>query len=68
VDRIDARLTAEGYAPTRGVHADAAWVEVLDPDGIALRFAHPTASRDFFGVAGDGLYSEPRLTLPDRAT
>jgi catechol 2,3-dioxygenase-like lactoylglutathione lyase family enzyme len=59
-------LTARGFAPTTGVHADAAWVEVVDPDGIAIRFAWATAAPGFFGVMtdGTGFYDEPRLTVP----
>jgi hypothetical protein len=32
------RQQQSGFSPTRGEHADGAWVEVLDPDAIALRF------------------------------
>jgi catechol 2,3-dioxygenase-like lactoylglutathione lyase family enzyme len=62
---IQRRLEAGGFAPTAGSHADAAWVEVLDPDGIALRLAALTAKPHFFGVTPDGFYDTPRLTLPE---
>jgi catechol 2,3-dioxygenase-like lactoylglutathione lyase family enzyme len=61
---IRRRLAADGFAPTAGSHADASWVEVLDPDGIAVRLAVPTAKPHFFGVTPDGFYDAPRLTLP----
>lgn len=64
LDAIRRRLAADGFAPVAGSHADAAWVEVLDPDGIAVRLAVPTAKPHFFGVTPDGFYDEPRLTLP----
>jgi catechol 2,3-dioxygenase-like lactoylglutathione lyase family enzyme len=38
LDAVFARLQRDGFSPTRGEHSDGAWVEVLDPDGIVLRF------------------------------
>jgi catechol 2,3-dioxygenase-like lactoylglutathione lyase family enzyme len=61
LERIRQRITAAGYAPVAGEHADAAWLEVVDPDGMALRFAVPTAKPHFFGVTPDGFYDTPRL-------
>jgi hypothetical protein len=59
--RIRERITAAGYASTAGEHADAVWLEVVDPDGMCLRFAVPTAKPVFFGVTADGFYDTPRL-------
>jgi catechol 2,3-dioxygenase-like lactoylglutathione lyase family enzyme len=70
LDRVRARAQALGYRPTGGEHADAAWVEVVDPDGIATRFAVLTSPRaTFMGVVfhEDGSathYDMPRLELP----
>lgn len=64
LQRLHDRFAAEGFAPTAGEHADAAWVEVVDPDGIATRFAVPHIARHFVGVRPDGFYETPRLALP----
>lgn len=61
VRRVRARLTAAGFAVDEGEHADAAWLEVIDPDGIALRFAVAHAEPQFIGVTPDGFYHRPRL-------
>jgi catechol 2,3-dioxygenase-like lactoylglutathione lyase family enzyme len=69
LDRIHAHAAALGYAPTRGTHRDAAWVEVIDPDGIATRFACSSVeSATFTGVHFDTdgasvFYHEPKLKL-----
>lgn len=68
LDRIRARAAALGYRPTSGEHLDAAWVEVVDPDGIATRFAFPTFPKRFVGARfhRDGrtsLYEAPHLSL-----
>ena len=63
LDRIFDRLRAQGFGPTRGEHADAAWVEIVDPDGICTRFAVAHAKPEFFGVRPDGFYATPRLRL-----
>jgi catechol 2,3-dioxygenase-like lactoylglutathione lyase family enzyme len=68
LERIRAHATDLGYHPTSGEHGDAAWVEVVDPDGIATRFAWPTGDMSAFsGVRfhPDGrtsFYGAPRLT------
>ena len=67
LDRVFGRLAAQGFQPTRGEHADAAWVEVVDPDGICTRFAVAHAKPEFFGVLPDGFYVTPRLELPPAA-
>jgi hypothetical protein len=70
LDRIRARATDLGYHPTSGEHLDAAWVEVIDPDGIATRFAYPVQPpTTFTGVRfhADGrttFYDTPQLALP----
>jgi catechol 2,3-dioxygenase-like lactoylglutathione lyase family enzyme len=64
LDRSYDRLAAHGFDPDRGEHADAAWVEVADPDGICVRFAVAHAKPEFFGVLPDGFYPTPRLQLP----
>jgi catechol 2,3-dioxygenase-like lactoylglutathione lyase family enzyme len=64
LDRVYDRLGAQGFRPTRGEHADADWVEVVDPDGICTRFAVAHAKPEFFGVLPDGFYATPRLELP----
>jgi catechol 2,3-dioxygenase-like lactoylglutathione lyase family enzyme len=63
LDRVFHRLAAQGFDPTRGEHADAAWVEVVDPDGMCTRFAVAHARPEFFGVLPDGCYATPRLRL-----
>ena len=68
-ERIRARAEALGIPSTGGTHADATWLEFLDPDGIALRVVHSAAGpRGFLGVAGDGFYDAPRLALPPAAS
>ena len=67
LDRVFGRLAAQGFHPTRGEHADADWVEVIDPDGICTRFAVAHAKPEFFGVVPDGFYDTPRLELPPAA-
>ncbi|MFG1661378.1 VOC family protein [Micromonospora chersina] len=70
LERIRARAEARGYHPTSGEHADAAWVEVLDPDGIALRIAVRTNfAPDFMGVdflpnGEQQFYGSSTLELP----
>jgi catechol 2,3-dioxygenase-like lactoylglutathione lyase family enzyme len=64
LDRTFDRLTTQGFQPIRGEHADAAWVEVVDPDGICTRFAVAHAKPEFLGVLPDGFYATPRLELP----
>jgi catechol 2,3-dioxygenase-like lactoylglutathione lyase family enzyme len=69
--RIAGRAAALGYEPVTGEHGDAAWVEVVDPDGTCLRFAYVTGDPSgFVGVrfGADGTiteYGEPRLRLPE---
>jgi catechol 2,3-dioxygenase-like lactoylglutathione lyase family enzyme len=63
LERTRDRLAAAGYGPTCGEHADAAWVEIVDPDGIATRFAVPHAEPAFFGVEPNGFYDTPRLPV-----
>jgi catechol 2,3-dioxygenase-like lactoylglutathione lyase family enzyme len=67
LDRVFGRLAAQGFHPTRGEHADADWVEIIDPDGICTRFAVAHAKPEFFGVRPDGFYATPRLELPPAA-
>jgi catechol 2,3-dioxygenase-like lactoylglutathione lyase family enzyme len=67
LDRIFERLTTQGFHPARGEHADAAWVEVVAPDGICARFAVAHAKPEFFGVRPDGFDATPRLELPPPA-
>jgi hypothetical protein len=64
LSRVYDRLTAQGFRPQRGEHADAAWIEVADPDGICIRIAVTTAKPEFFGVTPDGFYGQPRLVVP----
>jgi len=69
LERVRERAERLGYRPDSGEHSDAAWVEVVDPDGIALRLAYVTVtSQDFVGVRfgpddAVELYSEPLLPL-----
>jgi catechol 2,3-dioxygenase-like lactoylglutathione lyase family enzyme len=67
LDRVHDRLAARGFRPSRGEHADAAWVEIVDPDGVCTRFAVAHAKPEFFGVLPDGFYATPRLALPPPA-
>jgi catechol 2,3-dioxygenase-like lactoylglutathione lyase family enzyme len=66
-EHIRERALARGIPSTSGTHADGAWIEFLDPDGIALRVVHTvTATQAFLGVAfgPDGsqdFYDTPRL-------
>jgi catechol 2,3-dioxygenase-like lactoylglutathione lyase family enzyme len=66
LERIRAHADRLGYAPTSGVHADAAWVEVIDPDGIAVRFGVPVRRwTGFVGVRDLAtFYEEPVLAGP----
>ena len=64
LSRVYDRLAAQGFRPERGEHADAAWIEVADPDGICTRFAVTTAKPEFFGVTPGGFYEQPRLVVP----
>jgi catechol 2,3-dioxygenase-like lactoylglutathione lyase family enzyme len=71
-DRVRAKAAALGVASTSGHHADGAWIEFLDPDGIALRVLHSAIGpRHFIGVmsTADGelsFYDTPRLNVPNR--
>ncbi len=68
-DRVRDRATALGIAHTSGRHADGAWTEFVDPDGICLRLVHDAAGpQTFLGVRTTSsgemeLYETPRLTL-----
>lgn len=70
-ERVRARAAAHGVGSTCGTHADGAWVELVDPDGIALRIVHSAAGpREFLGVRFSGerdgdvaFYDSPRLTI-----
>jgi catechol 2,3-dioxygenase-like lactoylglutathione lyase family enzyme len=68
-ERVRARAAARGIDSTSGTHADGAWIEFVDPGGIALRIVHSAAGpRDFLGVQfapeGDAVfYRAPRLGL-----
>jgi catechol 2,3-dioxygenase-like lactoylglutathione lyase family enzyme len=54
LDRVFAHARRLGFAPSRGEHPDAAWVEVRDPDGICIRFGVATRPWDSFaGVRYD---------------
>ena len=66
LERIRAHADALGYAPTGGVHADAHWVEVIDPDGIAVRFGVLVRRwTEFVGVQDmTGFYTEPLVGPP----
>jgi hypothetical protein len=55
LDEIHDRLQEGGWAPTRGEHPDGAWVEIVDPDGISLRFMDEIRRGvDFIGYQFDG--------------
>lgn len=64
------RAVALGYQALSGEHSDAAWVELVDPDGIALRVACPNNPKaEFSGVqlhdeAAVTLFATPQLVLP----
>jgi catechol 2,3-dioxygenase-like lactoylglutathione lyase family enzyme len=68
LSRIESHAALLGCDPKSGEHGDAAWVEVVDPDGICLRFAYPTNnSTQFTGVHfhRDGrttFYDTPKLS------
>jgi catechol 2,3-dioxygenase-like lactoylglutathione lyase family enzyme len=70
--RVRARADRLGIGWTGGEHADGAWTEFLDPDGIALRLVHDARGpRSFLGVRfpAEGepvFYPTPRLALPAR--
>ena len=66
--RIQRRARARGIGSTSGEHADASWIEFLDPDGIALRVVYNAAGpQHFMGVAwtdaGPTFYFSPTLDL-----
>jgi hypothetical protein len=68
-NRIWTRAAALGVASTSGEHADGAWIEFIDPDGIALRVIYNASGpQHFIGVmstdAGLAFYETPRLQLP----
>jgi catechol 2,3-dioxygenase-like lactoylglutathione lyase family enzyme len=63
LERIRRRLAAAGFDPAAGEHADAAWLEIVDPDGIATRIAVAHPKPVFFGVTPDGFYDTPRLAV-----
>jgi catechol 2,3-dioxygenase-like lactoylglutathione lyase family enzyme len=69
LDRFYAHVTSLGYAPTRGEHADGAWVAVDDPDGIELRVMAdlPTstgfAGFRFAGEAPPTQYDRPQMSF-----
>ncbi len=68
-NRVRTRAAALGVASTSGEHADGAWIEFIDPDGIALRVVYNASGpQHFIGVLSndDGLafYETPRLQLP----
>jgi catechol 2,3-dioxygenase-like lactoylglutathione lyase family enzyme len=62
------RLQRDGFSPTRGEHSDGAWVEVLDPDGIVLRFMSDVPEgTTFIGYQFEGdamvsTYDQPTIT------
>lgn len=71
LERVRDHAARLGYQPTSGEHGDGSFVEVIDPDGIGLRFVFPNSERDrsFTGlhVCDDGpirQYDEPLLQLP----
>jgi catechol 2,3-dioxygenase-like lactoylglutathione lyase family enzyme len=68
-NRTRTRAAALGVASTSGEHADGAWIEFIDPDGIALRVIYnANGPQHFIGVtstdAGPAFYETPRLPLP----
>jgi catechol 2,3-dioxygenase-like lactoylglutathione lyase family enzyme len=69
LERIYAHADRLGFAPTRGEHLDAAFVEVRDPDGICMRFGVVNRSWDAFDgvrLAADGTaaaYDKPVLDV-----
>jgi catechol 2,3-dioxygenase-like lactoylglutathione lyase family enzyme len=70
--RTRTRATTLGIASTSGEHPDGAWIEFIDPDGIALRVIYnANGPQEFTGVmstdGGPILYDTPRLHLPDPA-
>jgi len=68
-DRIRARARERGVPSTSGTHADATWIEFLDPDGIAVRVVHTaTATESFLGVefgpdGSQSFYDTPQLEV-----
>ena len=72
--RVRSRAEALGIPVTSGRHADGSWMELLDPDGIALRILHDAAGpQSFLGVrfTEDGeqvFYETPLLRLPPTPT
>ncbi|WP_369133478.1 VOC family protein [Modestobacter sp. I12A-02662] len=73
-ERVRARAAELGVASTSGQHADGAWIEFVDPDGIALRVVHSAnGPQHFIGVistadAAFSFYDTPRLDVPRRVT
>lgn len=70
--RVRARAQALGIPVTSGRHADGAWMEFLDPDGIALRIVHDAAGpHSFLGVRfgenGERMFYETPLLQPAEA-
>jgi catechol 2,3-dioxygenase-like lactoylglutathione lyase family enzyme len=69
LDRVYAHAERLGFAPTRGEHPDAAYVEVRDPDGICTRFGVAKRAWDAFDgvrIAADGTvgtYPDPLLPI-----
>ena len=67
LDAVFDRLRREGFSPTRGEHSDGAWVEVLDPDGIVLRFMSDVPrGTTFIGYQFEGealvtMYDQPKI-------
>lgn len=69
-DRVRDRATALGIASTSGEHADGAWIEFVDPAGIARVVHSANGPQHFIGVtstaeAGLSFYRPPRLRLPE---
>jgi catechol 2,3-dioxygenase-like lactoylglutathione lyase family enzyme len=69
LERVHAHAVRLGFAPTRGEHLDAAYVEVTDPDGICTRFGVAKRAWDAFegvDLAADGTatsYAKPLLAV-----
>jgi hypothetical protein len=67
LDAVFERLEQDGFSPTRGEHSDGAWVEVLDPDAIVLRFMSDVPrGATFIGYQFDGeamvnTYDQPTI-------
>jgi hypothetical protein len=67
LDAVFERLEQDGFSPTRGEHSAGAWVEVLDPDAIVLRFMSDVPrGATFIGYQFDGeamvnTYDQPTI-------